>query len=379
MIQFKELGKQCLRIGLSLLVTLLFGISGALAATTGTNSNTNNNDDNQHKSGIWDGGIGTGTDYHPGTGGMAGGAGTGASATNPHATATTGSQLSSTATTGTNANANTYQRLTSKPGTTGSAIGTKKQAEMPGKVQPTRQPSWSDDQTIPANAGQGKFIVKMSHHKKSVHKHYKTTWRKGQKLDKWQKKEVHYMKNHWNNYNTKHYPSFDLGFPKFWNAKSGDCTNWASQCTLHGGKKITKFSKHEKKGLHGRYSKDDTKWYCQVKYKKHNLLGIKWKTKQTRYSRSWTSVDPFWKYWTKTKHKKHFTTKSMKKIMRQARVGDIVQFASGKKWHHTAVISKVTKNSVYYTSHNYNHLFASLYKARNAFPNPKFRLIKMGV
>ncbi|WP_282802585.1 hypothetical protein, partial [Secundilactobacillus kimchicus] len=37
---FKELGRQCLRIGLSLLVTLLFGISGALAATTSTNSNT---------------------------------------------------------------------------------------------------------------------------------------------------------------------------------------------------------------------------------------------------------------------------------------------------------------------------------------------------
>ncbi|WP_428835517.1 amidase domain-containing protein [Secundilactobacillus kimchicus] len=89
--------------------------------------------------------------------------------------------------------------------------------------------------------------------------------------------------------------------------------------------------------------KDTSKWYCQVKYKKHNLLGIKWKTKHTRYSTSWTSVNPFWKYWTKTKHKKHFTTKSMKKIMRQARVGDIVQFASGKNGTILLLFQKLPK------------------------------------
>ncbi|PAK68675.1 hypothetical protein B8W97_13980, partial [Staphylococcus haemolyticus] len=72
-------------------------------------------------------------------------------------------------------------------------------------------------------------------------------------------------------------------------------------------------------------------------------------------------MNGFYKYWTKVKHRPHFATSSFRKVMARVHVGDVVQLHSkGQGWHHTLTISKITKHMVYYTSHNYNRLFAPL-------------------
>lgn len=212
-------------------------------------------------------------------------------------------------------------------------------------------------------------------HSGQGHGHHKTTWRKGQHLSKRQRNEYNYMKKHQKNYN-HNYPRF-----------AADCTNYASQLALHGGWKKTKRGKEKWHIIHGYRCSDKNKWYSG-KYRVKTWHGKSW-FKHKVYTTSWTTVNGFWHFATKTKHHKHFTTKSVSKIIRNARFGDVVQFQDHEGnhnslvWTHTVTISKVTKNAVYYTSHVADHLHKSMSHANNGrtgkYKWTSYRLIRMGI
>ncbi|WP_186810660.1 amidase domain-containing protein, partial [Lentilactobacillus buchneri] len=167
-------------------------------------------------------------------------------------------------------------------------------------------------------------------------------------------------------------------YSHFW--QGGDCTNWASQDRLHAGGRMTSSQKHAKKHFWSgnRISTKRSKWYC--KRMKSTFFGAR---KHWNYSTSWTTVNGFYRYWTKTKHRPHFTTTSFRRVMAHVHVGDVVQLHSKKDgWHHTVTISKVTKHMVYYTSQNKNRIFAPLTKIKSLTGlsrTNKMRVIEMGI
>ncbi|WP_282802586.1 amidase domain-containing protein [Secundilactobacillus kimchicus] len=261
---------------------------------------------------------------------MTGGAGTGGSTTNPHATATTGSQLSSTATTGTNANANTYQRLTTKPNTTSSAIGQNGQVNVPNKVQPNGNTTSNNFQTGSATIQQNQFTVKMSHHKKASHRKAK----QNPSL----KSGLKYLKKYSHHSNHK--------YPRF----SNDCTSFASQyMRARGYHETSKGKEHIK--LHSTVCYSSKKWYFYVK--KHKVLFSNYQ--RIHHTTSWSTVNGFWKFWVGHGKLSHFTTSNMKKVQKKAKLGDIIQFKDKRAgWFHTAIVSKKNKHGVYYASHTKN-------------------------
>lgn len=105
--------------------------------------------------------------------------------------------------------------------------------------------------------------------------------------------------------------------------------------------------------------------------------------KHWNYSTSWTTVNGFYKYWTKVRHRPHFTTSNLRKVMAKVHVGDVIQLHNkGEKWFHTITVSKITRHMVYYTSHNKNRLFSPLTKTRwipMIGKVNKYRVIKMGI
>jgi len=153
-----------------------------------------------------------------------------------------------------------------------------------------------------------------------------------------------------------------------------DCTNYASQLAVAGKYKRTSKAFFNG-GLNGR-SESLKKWYAYLN---------KYSWKGRSYSSTWTSVDMFWKYFTKTKKRKHYTFKTQKSIRRHARPGDVVQFWDQRaKWFHTVTIISKNRKDVYYTSHQAYFKRKGLKKANHGRGHGeskirKYRIIKMGI
>lgn len=354
----KSDNKKWLSFVLGLALTMLFCMGNAFAAT--------NNDNDQQKKPGWDGGIGV--IHHPGSGNLTGA--TSAGSANPGTTASAGVSSPTTATSGAQNNTATYRQTNSKPGNSGPLIGGTNQDESLNKetTSDSLNKETASGSTVPVSSKITPWVKKTSK-KKSVSKQYKTTWRKGQHLTKNQKKELKYMKQWCNGRNGK--------YPVFYD----DCTNYVSQLAHAGGWKKTSRGKEKKKLIHGYRCDDKKKWYAGM-YKVKTWHGTSWGYHKV-YTSSWTTVNGFWHYATKVKKAKHFTTKSMSKVIREAHFGDTVQFYANGSWFHSVTISKVGKHMVYYTSHGNNYLAKSLSHCNNGrsgkYKITKFRLIKMGI
>lgn len=104
----------------------------------------------------------------------------------------------------------------------------------------------------------------------------------------------------------------------------------------------------------------------------------------THYSTSWSTVNGFWKHWTKESKMPHFTTTSRKKIKKYAKPGDVVQFWSKKQgWFHTVTVYRKNKKDVYYTSHTANFRGKALRHCNVGRSGKKkiqkFRILRTGV
>ena len=399
---------------ISLLSFLLIGTTGASAhdlnqftpVTTDQNQNNNsgNNDDNNTNDnnnngggGYIPGGIPGGGSSNNNNGGRipTGGATAGATTNNGSATVVSNPQGQSTNGTN-NSTAEGMTGVNDSAGSattkTGSAVTSRSSNQTQFQSNNSKNNGASASgisQEQPQNKGtrnshSDHYAQKSMHSNgqfqpsnKPKHKSYKTTWKKGEKLDRNQRREVRYERKHYKKYN-KHYPN--LGHFN----DGGDCTNWASQDRLHAGGKMTSSAKHVKGHYpwsKNKWSKSPRKWYCR-QTKPTKIFG-KVLQRHWNYSTSWSTVNGFYKYWTKVKHRPHFATSSFRKVMARVHVGDVVQLHSkGQGWHHTLTISKITKHMVYYTSHNYNRLFAPLTKIKSFLGTSrtnKMRVIEMGV
>jgi hypothetical protein len=171
---------------------------------------------------------------------------------------------------------------------------------------------------IPKTGNGGKYI---SHSIQSKHKHrsFRTTYN-GRGLDKRQKRERSYEKAYYKYYNST-YPNFNY-------FGGGDCTNWASQIAHTGGYHKTSRGKEKHHLIHGYSCGNPKKWYAGTYKKKGKLF------KHKCYSTTWTTVGGFWNYFTKARHRSHFKTHSVRKVMEHVRVGDVIQFYGGTGGHH---------------------------------------------
>ena len=415
-IKYKYLYRALSLVGISMMSLLLVGTTGASAhdqsqfnnvtnsqnqTNDDNNDNDNGNDDNNNNNsgggGYIPGGNTGGGGVNNGSGGIStGGATAGATANNGSATVVSNPQgqsvngtNNSTAEgmTGVNDSAGSATTKTGSAVTGRSSNQTQFQSNNSNKnngasasVTSQKQPqnketrnSHSDHYSQKSMHSNGQFQPS----NKTKQKPYKTTWRKGQKLDRNQRREVRYERKHWKKYN-KYYPNFNPY------ARGGDCTNWASQDRAHAGARMTSVSKHAK-GAHfysqNKWTKNTRKWYCR-RTKSTKIFG-KVIEKHWNYSTSWSTVNGFYKYWTKTKHRPHFVTSSLRKVMSKVRVGDVIQLHSKKYgWHHTITVSKVTKHMGYYTSHTRSRLFAPLTKIKKIFGlsrTNRMRVIEMGI
>lgn len=161
----------------------------------------------------------------------------------------------------------------------------------------------------------------------------------------------------------------------YWN---NDCTDYASQLMNKGGYRRTSRGKENWKG----YTVNKKKWYS---YGKRKITP--WGSAvSSRYSSSWTTVKDMWTYYTKTKHRRHYVTKSRNWIIKHASVGDVVQFWSPKEgWFHSVVIYRKVRHNVLYTSHSNEFLKKKMThcnqgrSARLGLAIRRYRLIKMGL
>jgi hypothetical protein len=168
-----------------------------------------------------------------------------------------------------------------------------------------------------------------------------------------------YIRKYWKKGNPKY-----LSFPD-------DCTNYASQIMYAEGFRMTP-TDYKHLGTFNLRSNKTKDWYMRKDW-----YG-------THYSTSWSTVNGFWKHWTKESKMPHFTTTSRKKIKKYAKPGDVVQFWSKKQgWFHTVTVYRKNKKDVYYTSHTANFRGKALRHCNVGRSGKKkiqkFRILRTGV
>lgn len=277
-IKYKYLYRALSLVGISVMSLLLVGTTGVSAHDQGqfnnvtnsqsqtnddgTNDNDNGSDDNNNNNNHGGGGYipggntsGGSVNNNGGGGISAGGAtannGSATVVSNPQGQSVNGTNNSTAegmtgvndsvgsattktgrAVTGRSSNQTQFQSNNSKNNGASTSVTSQKQPQN----KETRN-SHSDRYSQKSMHSNGQFQPS----NKTKHKPYKTTWRKGQKLDRNQRREVRYERKHWKKYN-KYYPNFNPY------ARGGDCTNWASQDRAHAGARMTSVSKHAKGG-----------------------------------------------------------------------------------------------------------------------------------
>ncbi|AFS01170.1 hypothetical protein EFM38_07795 [Lentilactobacillus buchneri] len=404
-IKYKYLYRALSLVGISVMSVLLIGTTGASAHDQsqfnnvtnsqnqtnddGNNDNDNGNDDNNNNNNHGGGGYipggntSGGSVNNNGDGGIsAGGATAGAKSGNGGASATVAINPNNS-----NSPASKAPNATTSSSTNMTKQGSQNSVEQPS---PNNDKAGQSSQSSTPTSQKSGAAVKPDEHSQveSVRstkvtqpgqfspenrkkaRPYKTTWKKGQRLDKGQRREVGYMK--------AYYKYYSAQYPDFHYAGGGDCTNWSSQLAHVGGYNKTSRGKETYHIVHGYRCKNPKKWYAGVYRKRGQLI------KHKAYSTSWTTVGGFWHYFTHVKKRPHFVTHSLRRVMAHVRVGDVVQFLGRtsekhNSWFHTVTISKVTKHMVYYTSHDRNVLFKPLVKAGASARISKYRVIRMGI
>ncbi len=398
-IKYKYLYRALSLVGISMMSLLLVGTTGASAhdqsqfnnvtnsqnqTNDDNNDNDNGNDDNNNNNSggggyIPGGNTGGGGVNNNGSGGIfTGGATAGANSENGNTSATVATNI------------NNPNLPSSKPSntTTSSTTNITKQGSQSPVEQLNDKSGQSSEPNIstspksgvarPNEHNQTKLVRltkvtqpgRFNPESRTKARPYKTTWKRRQRLDKGQRREVGYMK--------AYYKYYSAQYPDFHYAGGGDCTNWSSQLAHIGRYKKTSRGKETYHIVHGYRCRNPKKWYAGVYRKKGQLI------KHKAYSTSWTTVGGFWHYFAHVKKRPHFVTHSLRRVMAHVRVGDVVQFfgrtsEKHNSWFHTVTISKVTKHMVYYTSHDRNALFKPLVKARTSAMISKYRVIRMGI
>lgn len=145
-----------------------------------------------------------------------------------------------------------------------------------------------------------------------------------------------------------------------YNKHTLDCTNFASQVVIAGGKKEKKPTPMPS-GINATTSY----WYSD----RYSMPSYSY---AYRESTSFIRVTDFYTYWAKTQATKSTTSKST--IISQANLGDIVQLkaSSGGNWYHTMIVTKKANGTIYLSGHTNDTLDKNI-NSINAYG---FRLIK---
>lgn len=148
--------------------------------------------------------------------------------------------------------------------------------------------------------------------------------------------------------------------PKYYTfptVRGGDCTNYVSQCVVHGGKNMVRPKKLSYNNIvavkRGYFATDDTSRWYHKKYA-YNNYG------RTRnffcVSTSFTTVNGFYQYWKRyskgqfnppTKNGKLVSAAAKNSALQKAlKLGDIVQvWESGHGWHHSMIVTGGSKGN----------------------------------
>lgn len=148
-----------------------------------------------------------------------------------------------------------------------------------------------------------------------------------------------------------------------YNSHPYDCTNFVSQAVLAGGKGMLKL-----KPLPTGMKATTSYWYSE-KYQewKLNYYVNRWKE-----STSWVRVDDFYSFW--AKYQKTLTSSNKSTIVKNANVGDVVQFRrSNGDWFHSMVVTRKANGTIYLSGHTSNVYNKDL---KNITSANMFRVIK---
>lgn len=139
-----------------------------------------------------------------------------------------------------------------------------------------------------------------------------------------------------------------------------DCTNFVSQAVFAGGKSMKK-PKSRPFGI----KKTTSYWYSE----RYSLPHYNY---DYRESSSWVNVADFKTYWGKTQ--KVVTSSSKNTIIKNAKVGDVIQLQRARdgRWFHSMIVHKKSNGTIYLAGHTNDTKGKSIKSISAA----KFRVIK---
>ncbi|WP_255238275.1 amidase domain-containing protein [Salipaludibacillus sp. LMS25] len=94
---------------------------------------------------------------------------------------------------------------------------------------------------------------------------------------------------------------------------------------------------------------------------------------RNKVSSSWIRVTDFYSYWTK-KGMSATTSTNKNTIIRNANVGDVIQFKNKSGWYHSVIVNRKANGTVYISSNTSNYYDQNFKNRGN--DSTSFRVIK---